>query len=56
MGLIKEPENVDFSTISTPWTEEELSEFRKIMNEIKTNNAKRDIDVLSPKKEGSKRV
>ncbi len=41
MGLIKEPKNVDFSTKSEPWTEEELSEFRKIMQAIKTKNAKR---------------
>ncbi len=41
MGLIKEPKNVDLSTKSEPWTEQELSGFRKIMQEIKTKNAKR---------------
>jgi len=41
MGLIKEPKNIDLSTKSEPWTEEELSDFRKIMQEIKTKNAKR---------------
>jgi len=40
MGLIKEPKNVDLSTKSEPWTEKELSDFRKIMQEIKTKNAK----------------
>jgi len=41
MGLIKEPRNVDFSTISEPWTEKELADFRKIMQEIKDKNKKR---------------
>jgi hypothetical protein len=40
MGLIKEPKDIDFSTKSEPWTEQELSEFRKIMQEIKSRNAK----------------
>ncbi|MEP7322969.1 MAG: hypothetical protein ABI761_13670 [Saprospiraceae bacterium] len=48
MGLIKEPKNVDLSTKSKPWTEQELSDFRKIMQEIKAKNAKR--------KEGSLRI
>lgn len=41
MVLIKEPKNVDLSTKSEPWTEQELLDFRKIMNEIKSKNAKR---------------
>lgn len=41
MALIKEPKNVDLSTKSEPWTEKELSDFRKIMKEIKAKNAKR---------------
>lgn len=41
MGLIKEPKNVDFSMKSEPWTEEELVDFRKIMQSIKAKNAKR---------------
>ena len=41
MGLIKEPKNVDLSTKSEPWTEQELSDFRKIMQNIKAKNAKR---------------
>jgi hypothetical protein len=41
MGLIKEPKNVDLSTKSEPWTEQELSDFRKIMQDIKAKNAKR---------------
>jgi hypothetical protein len=39
MGLIKEPMNVDFSTKSEPWTDKELSDFRKIMETIKAKNA-----------------
>lgn len=41
MGLIKEPKNVDLSTKSEPWTEQELVDFRKIMQDIKSKNAKR---------------
>lgn len=41
MGLIKEPKNVDLSTKSEPWTEQELVDFRKIMQDIKDKNAKR---------------
>jgi hypothetical protein len=40
MGLIKEPIDVDFSTKSEPWTDEELVDFRKIMKEIKEINTK----------------
>ena len=41
MGLIKEPKNIDLSTKSEPWTEQELADFRKIMQDIKDKNAKR---------------
>ena len=41
MGLIKEPKNVDLSTRSEPWTEQELADFRKIMRDIKAKNARR---------------
>lgn len=41
MGLIEEPKNIDLSTESEPWTEEELVDFRKIMQDIKAKNAKR---------------
>ena len=41
MGLIKEPKNIDLSTRSKPWTEQELVDFRKIMQDIKQKNAKR---------------
>ena len=41
MGFIKEPKDIDLSTKSEPWTEQELSDFRKIMQEIKAKNTKR---------------
>ena len=41
MGLIREPKNIDLSTKSEPWTEQELADFRKIMQDIKAKNAKR---------------
>ena len=40
MGLIKEPKNTDLSIKSEPWTEEELVDFRKLMNELKARNTK----------------
>ncbi|HYV95639.1 MAG TPA: hypothetical protein VE978_27940 [Chitinophagales bacterium] len=43
MGLIKEPKNVDFSVQSKRWTEEELSDFRKSMAELKAKNAGRKL-------------
>ena len=50
MGLIKEPKNVDFTGQSKPWSESELCDFRKIMNEIKAKNSKTKIGILSKKK------
>lgn len=49
MGLIKEPKNIDLSTKSEPWTDEELSDFRKIMQDIKVKNAKRKEKALKLK-------
>jgi hypothetical protein len=49
MGLIKEPKDVDFSTKSKPWTEKELADFRKIMQEIKAKNAKNSNGILGNK-------
>jgi hypothetical protein len=55
MGLIKEPKEVDFSTKSEPWTEEELIDFRKLMSEIKLKNAIRRkvnrLEVVTRKQE-----
>ncbi|HQD11105.1 MAG TPA: hypothetical protein PLQ65_15645 [Flavihumibacter sp.] len=42
MGLIKEPKNIDLSTKSEPWTEQELIDFRKLMQAIKAKNAKQN--------------
>ena len=50
MGLIKEPKNVDFNIQSEPWTEEELKDFRKLMNELKAKNSKRKVLPSSQKK------
>jgi hypothetical protein len=46
MELIKEPKNVDLSAKFEPWTAEELTDFRKIMQEIKAKNAKRKEKAL----------
>ena len=35
MRLIKEPKNIDLSTMSEPWSEQELKEFRLIMQKSK---------------------
>ena len=36
MGLIREPKDVDFTVKSEPWTEEELADFRMLIEEIKS--------------------
>lgn len=50
MGLIREPKNVDFTVQSKPWTEVELRDFRKLMNEIKAQNAKPKLKKLVARK------
>jgi len=50
MGLIKEPKNVDFNVQSEPWTEKELKDFRKLMNDLKAKSSKRKILSTSQKK------
>ena len=50
MGLIREPKNVDFTVQSKPWTEEELRDFRKLMNELKAKNAKKKIQTPTARK------
>ena len=49
MGLIKEPKNVDFTVQSEPWTEEELKDFRSLMNALKAGKAKTKV-MPSPNK------
>ncbi|WP_331146375.1 hypothetical protein [Hymenobacter sp.] len=39
MGLIKEPKNVNFSARSEAWSEEELADFRQLMQKLKAKNA-----------------
>lgn len=56
MGLIKEPKNVDFSTKSEPWTEQELADFRKLMHDIKARNAKRQERSLRTKSKQKQHV
>jgi hypothetical protein len=53
MGLIREPKNIDFTVRSEPWTELELCDFRKLMNEIKAKNAKPKIKFLRENKKVS---
>ncbi len=43
MGLIEEPMNVDFSNKSKQWTEKELADFRKLIQENKAKNKKQDF-------------
>ncbi len=50
MGLIREPKNVDFTVKSEPWTDQDLRDFRKLMNEIKAKNSKPKVKVLPKKK------
>jgi hypothetical protein len=50
MGLIKEPQGVDFSTQSEPWTPEELADFRNLMTNLKARNAGKQPVTLFPEK------
>jgi hypothetical protein len=50
MGLIKEPKHIDLSTKSEPWTDEELADFRKIMQDIKAKTARRKDRTLQQQK------
>ena len=54
MGLIKEPKNIDLSTKSKPWTENELADFRKLMQEIKAKNKKRQLRISAKKQKAEK--
>jgi len=47
MGLIKEPKNIDFTIQSKPWSEEELKDFRKLMDELKAKKSKRKAVFLN---------
>jgi len=53
MGLIKEPKNIDLSIQSKPWTTEELADFRKLMNRIKSKKSGRKTRIVSPRKKRS---
>ena len=54
MGLIKEPRNIDLSTKSEPWTEDELADFRKLMQEIKAKNEKQQLRSSATKQKAEK--
>lgn len=54
MGLIKEPKNIDLSTKSEPWTENELADFRILMQEIKAKNKKRQLRISVKKQKTEK--
>lgn len=43
MGLGKEAKHIDLSMKSEPWTEAELSDFRKLMQKIKAKTKKRKV-------------
>ena len=49
MGLIREPKNIDFTVNSEPWTEEELADFRKLMEEIKGKKNKYGLPLKKSK-------
>ncbi len=42
MGLIREPKNADLSMKSEPWTEKELTDFRKLMQKIKMKSVNKN--------------
>jgi hypothetical protein len=50
IGLIREPKNVDFTVQSIPWTEEELTDFRKLMTELKAKNVRQNFQYFKVRK------
>lgn len=40
MSIVKEPKGVDFLVKSEPWTDNELSDFRKLMKKEKSELSK----------------
>ena len=40
MSIVKEPKGVDFLVKSEPWTDQELSDFRKLMKKQKSELSK----------------
>ncbi|HEY3369803.1 MAG TPA: hypothetical protein VGK10_03080 [Prolixibacteraceae bacterium] len=50
MGLIREPKDADLSYQSKPWTEEELREFRQLMNDLRAKNAKKELRTTAKSK------
>jgi len=53
MGIIKEPKYIDFTVQSEPWTEEELKDFRMLMDELKAKSVKRKV---LPSKKKKKKI
>lgn len=54
MAIVKEPKGIDFIVKSQPWSEEELSEFRKLMakqkaelGEKKRSKIKEKVKIVS---------
>lgn len=54
MGIVKEKKHIDLSMKSEPWTEKELADFRKLMQEIKEKNRKRKLRTSTSKQERQK--
>jgi hypothetical protein len=50
MGLIREPKDIDFIVQSEPWTEQELTDFRILMNKIKAKSARRKASASTEKR------
>jgi hypothetical protein len=49
MAIIKEPKNIDLSTKSEPWNENELADFRKLMEEIRSKNKSKKLSNIVTK-------
>ena len=50
MGLIREPENVDFYVIDKPWTDEEKDEFSELIKRQKEDYRKSRKKITQKKK------
>jgi hypothetical protein len=49
MGLIREPKEIDFYVIEKKWTDDELLEFRKHIQSVKSKSQQKSIRHINNK-------
>ena len=49
MAIVKEPKGIDFVVKSEPWSDEELIEFRKLMEKQKSDLGEKKRSIIKEK-------